>query len=322
MGGSSKTSNQNQTQFTNQTTTSAPWQVAQPGLQQSLDLAQRAADTTYQGSSVAPLDPLIGRGQNVNLAAAAANQPGQMANNFVNSYQPLLANGGVSALGLEGVGNLNTAAGYLDPYASGSYVQSGNPYLDAVLAKNDAATMARVGGQFSSSGRYGSPAQAGTAAGAISAADNQARMAQYNTDVQNQLSAIQGLGNIGQAKAGIGQQGVGNISSYISALPTVAQGNLWAGNTIQSIGGQNTDYAQRVIDAANQDPWTRAQNLATITGGIGQLGGTSNTQGMTYGQGTAQQQNNPGVFGDILAAIGAVSNLIPGARGTPVRTGQ
>jgi hypothetical protein len=33
MGGSSKTSNQNQTQFTNQTTTSAPWQVAQPGLQ-------------------------------------------------------------------------------------------------------------------------------------------------------------------------------------------------------------------------------------------------------------------------------------------------
>jgi hypothetical protein len=78
-------------------------------------LAQRAADTTYQGSSVAPLDPLIGRGQNVNLAAAAANQPGQMANNFVNAYQPLLANGGVSALGLEGVGNLNTAAGYLNP---------------------------------------------------------------------------------------------------------------------------------------------------------------------------------------------------------------
>jgi hypothetical protein len=107
--------------------------------------------------------------------------------------------------------------------------------------------MARVGGQFSSSGRYGSPAQAGTAAGAISAADNQARMAQYNTDVQNQLSAIQGLGNIGQAKAGIGQQGVGNISSYISALPTVAQGNLWAGNTIQSIGGQNMDYAQGLL---------------------------------------------------------------------------
>jgi hypothetical protein len=309
MGGSSRTSNQNQTQFTNQTTTSAPWEIAQPGLQNALGLAQRAADTTYQGSSVAPLDPLIGRGQNVNLAAAAANQPGQMANNFVNAYQPLLANGGVSALGLEGVGNLNQAAGYLNPYASGSYVQSGNPYLDAVLAKNDAATMARVGGQFSSSGRYGSPAQAGTAAGAISAADNQARMAQYNTDVSNQLSAIQGLGNIGQAKAGIGQQGIGNINSYISALPTVAQGNLWAGNTIQGIGAQNMDYAQRVIDAANQDPWTRAQNLATISGGIGQLGGTSNTQGMAYGTGLTQQRNNPGVFGDILAGVGAAANV-------------
>jgi hypothetical protein len=300
--------------------------VAQPGLQNALGLAQRAADTTYQGSSVAALDPLIGQGQNANLAAAAANQPGQMANNFVNAYQPLLANGGVSALGLEGVGNLNQAAGYLNPYASGSYVQSGNPYLDAVIAKNDAATMARVGGQFSSSGRYGSPAQAGTAAGAISAADNQARMAQYNQDVQNDsFQAIQGLGNIGQAKAGIGQQGIGNINSYISALPTVAQGNLWAGNTIQSIGGQNMDYAQRVIDAANQDPWTRAQNLATITGGIGQLGGTSNTQGMTYGSGTTEQRNNPGVFGDILAGVGAVSNLVgsfTGARGTPISFGQ
>jgi hypothetical protein len=161
MGGKSTSQNQNQFQIQNQTTQSAPWVVAQPGLQQSLDLAQRAANTTYNGSSVAALDPLVTQGQNLNLGAAAANQPGQMANNFVNAYQPLLANGGVSALGLEGVGNLNTAAGYLNPYASGQYVQSGNPYLDAVIAKNDAATMARVGGQFSSSGRYGSPAMAG-----------------------------------------------------------------------------------------------------------------------------------------------------------------
>src|SRR3954452_16962881 len=228
MGGSSKSTNQNQWQIQNQTTQNAPWSVAQPGLQQSLDLAQRAANNTYNGSSVAGLDPNVTRGQNLNLDAAAANQPGQMATNYFNASQPLLANGGVSALGLEGVGNLNQAAGYLNPYASGQYVQSGNPYLDAVLAKNDAATMARVGGQFSSSGRFGSPAQAGTAAGAISAADNQARMAQYNTDVQNQLSAIQGLGNIGTAKAGIGQAGVGNINSYIGALPTVGEGNLFA----------------------------------------------------------------------------------------------
>jgi hypothetical protein len=309
MGGKSTSQNQNQFQIQNQTTQSAPWAVAQPGLQQSLDLAQQAANTTYNGSSVASMDPLVTQGQNLNLGAAAANQPGQMANSFVNAYQPLLANGGVSALGLEGVGNLNQAAGYLNPYASGQYVQSGNPYLDAVLAKNDAATMARIGGQFSSAGRYGSPAQAGTAAGAISAADNQARMAQYNTDVQNQLSAIQGLGNIGQAKAGIGQTGVGNINSYLSALPTVAQGNLFAGNTIQDIGSQNMDYAQRVLAAQNQDPWTKAQNLAQITGGIGQLGGTSSSQGTSYGQGTTTKKEDPGVFGDILAGVGAVANL-------------
>jgi hypothetical protein len=318
MGGKTTSQNQNQFQIQNQTTQSAPWAVAQPGLQQSLDLAQRAANTTYNGSSVAALDPLVTQGQNLNLGAAAANQPGQMANNFVNAYQPLLANGGVSALGLEGVGNLNQAAGYLNPYASGQYVQSGNPYLDAVIAKNDAATMARVGGQFSSAGRFGSPAQAGTAAGAISAADNQARLGQYNTDVQNQLSAIQGLGNIGQAKAGIGQQGVGNINSYISALPTVGEGNLFAGNTIQSIGGQNMGYNQQVINAANQDPWTKAQNLAQITGGIGQLGGTSSSQGTSYGQGTTTKNENPGVFGDILAGVGAAANLAGMASGNPM----
>jgi hypothetical protein len=315
MGGKSTTQNQNQFQLQNQSTQSAPWAVAQPGLQQSLDLAQRAANTTYNGSSVAAMDPLVTQGQNANLAAAATNQPGQMATNFVNAYQPLLANGGVSALGLEGVGNLNQAAGYLNPFASGQYVQSGNPYLDAVIAKNDAATLGRIQGQFSGSQRTGSPAYMGTAASAIQAADNQARMAQYNTDVQNQLSAIQGLGNIGTAKAGIGQTGVGNINSYVSALPTVAQGQLWAGNTIQSVGGQNMDYNQRVINAANQDPWTKAQNLAQITGGIGGLGGTSNTQGVSYGQGTTTKNENPGIFGDALAAVGAGANLLAGIGG-------
>jgi hypothetical protein len=194
MGGSTKTQNQNQLQFQNQTTTSAPWSIAQPGLQSALNLADTAAATTYNKPSVAALDPLVTQGQNANLAAAATNQPGTMATNFVNAYQPLLANGGVSALGLEGVGNLNQAAKYLDPYASGSYVQSGNPYLDAAIAKNDAATMARINSNFSSAGRYGSPAQAGTAAGAISAADNATRMAQYNQDKADQLAAIQGPG--------------------------------------------------------------------------------------------------------------------------------
>jgi hypothetical protein len=312
MGGSSKTTNQNQWQLQNQTTQNAPWSIAQPGLEQALGYATQAANNTYNGSSVAAMDPNVLLGQHLNQQAAIGNTPGMIANTAGQFYQGLLPGGGVSSLGLEGVGNLNQAADYLNPYASGQYVQSGNPYLDAVLAKNDAATMARIGGQFSASGRYGSPAQAGTAAGAISAADNQARLGQYNTDVQNQLSAIQGLGNIGQAKAGIGQQGVGNINSFVSQIPTIAQGNLFAGNTIQSIGGQNMDYAQRVIDAANQDPWTKAQNLAQITGGIGQLGGTSNTQGLSYGSGTTEQKSNPGIFGDILAGVGAGANLLTG----------
>jgi hypothetical protein len=315
MGGKSTTQNQNQFQLQNQTTQSAPWAVAQPGLQQALDYATKAANTTYNGSSVAAMDPNVLVGQNLNAQAAIGNTPGMIANTAGQFYQGLLPGGGVSSLGLEGVGNLNQAAGYLNPFASGQYVQSGNPYLDAVIAKNDAATLGRIQGQFSGSQRTGSPAYMGTAASAIQAADNQARMAQYNTDVQNQLSAIQGLGNIGQAKAGIGQQGVGNISNFISQIPTIAQGQLFAGNTLQNIGGQNMDYNQRVINAANQDPWTKAQNLAQITGGIGGLGGTSNTQGVSYGQGTTTKKEDPGVFGDALAAVGAGANVLAAAGG-------
>jgi hypothetical protein len=315
MGGQQKTSNQNQWQLQNQTTQSAPWSIAQPGLQQSLDLANKAANTTYNGSSVAPMDPNVLIGQHLNQQAAVNNTPGMIANTAGEFYQGLLPGGGVSSLGLEGVGNLNQAAKYLDPYASGSYVQSGNPYLDAVIAKNDAATLGRIQGQFSGSQRTGSPAYMGTAASAIQAADNQARLGQYNTDVQNQLSAIQGLGNIGQAKAGIGQTGVGNINQFVSQLPTIAQGQLFAGNTIQGIGGQNMDYQQQIINAANQDPWTKAQNLATLTGGIGQLGGTSNTSGTSYGQGNTVQKTDPGVFGDILAGVGAGANLFAGLGG-------
>jgi hypothetical protein len=318
MGGKSTTQNQNQFQIQNQTSQTAPWSVAQPGLQQALDYATKAANTTYNGSSVAAMDPNVLVGQNLNAQAAIGNTPGMIANTAGQFYQGLLPGGGVSSLGLEGVGNLNQAANYLNPFASGQYVQSGNPYLDAVIAKNDAATLGRIQGQFSGSQRTGSPAYMGTAASAIQAADNQARLGQYNTDVQNQLSAIQGLGNIGQAKAGIGQQGVGNISNFVSQLPTIAQGQLFAGNTLQGIGGQNMAYNQQVINAANQDPWTKAQNLAQITGGIGQLGGTSNTSGVSYGQGTATKKEDPGVFGDILAAVGAGANAAGMAAGNPM----
>jgi hypothetical protein len=315
MGGKSTSQNQNQFQIQNQTTQSAPWSIAQPGLEQALGYATQAANTTYNGSSVAPMDPNVLIGQNLNSQAAIGNTPGMIANSAGQFYQGLLPGGGVSSLGLEGVGNLNQAAKYLDPFASGSYVQSGNPFLDAVIAKNDAATLGRIQGQFSGSQRTGSPAYMGTAASAIQAADNQARLGQYNTDVQNQLSAIQGLGNIGQAKAGIGQQGVGNISNFVSQIPTIAQGQLFAGNTLQGIGGQNMDYQQQIINAANQDPWTKAQNLAQITGGIGQLGGTSTSQGVSYGQGTSTKKEDPGVFGDILAGVGAGANLLAGLGG-------
>jgi hypothetical protein len=311
MGGSTKTSNQNQWQIQNQVSQNAPYAAAQPGINQSLALANKAAETTYNGPSVAALDPNVVQGQGINEAAVAGDPIGKATAYAQNFYNRLAGQGGVSDLGLSGVGDLTAAGGYYMPYASGSMVGS-NPYLDSVIAKNDAATLARVGGQFSSAGRYGSPAQAGTAAGAIQAADNAARFGQYNTDVQNQFAALAGLSNVGNAKAAIGQQGVGNVSNYVSQLPTLAQTSLFSGNTIQDIGSQRMDYLQRVIDAQNQDPWTKAQNLAQITGGLGSAFGTQTSSGTSYGQGNTVQKNDPGIYGDILAGVGAVANLASG----------
>ena len=71
-----------------------------------------------------------------------------------------------------------------------------------------------------------------------------------------------------------------------------------------------------VIDAANQDPWTKAQNLAQITGGIGQLGGTSSISGIILWHGNVpHKKDDPGIFGDILAGIGAGANLFKGIGG-------
>jgi hypothetical protein len=314
MGGATKTSNQNQWQIQNQVSQNAPYAAAQPGINQSLALADRAAATTFNGPSVAALDPLVTQGQGMNEAAVAGDPIGKATAYAQNFYNRLAGQGGVSDLGLSGVGDLTAAGGYYMPYASGSMVGN-NPYLDSVIAKNDAATMARINSNFSSAGRYGSPAQAGTAAGAISAADNQARLGQYNQDIQNQFAALSGLSNVGNAKAAIGQQGVGNISNYVSQLPTLAQASLFSGNTIQGIGGQNMDYAQRLIDSQNQDPWTKAKNLAEITGGLGAQFGTQTSSGTSYGQGATTQKSDPGVFGDILAGVGAGANLLKGIGG-------
>jgi hypothetical protein len=317
--GPTRTTNQNQTQ--SQMTQSAPWAPAQAGLATAADFGVNAFNNTYNTPSIPALDQLVTAGQNLVEGRSAANYPGQISDSGSNNYLELLKNYGLSPTQTQAISGLDMAQGYLTPYANGTYLQPGqNPYLEKVLADTSAATAAPINAQFSAAGRYGSPAQAGTEATAIGKVQSEARMADYNQQQQNQQSAIQQLAAIANARAGIGQAGVGNIGSAVSAIPTLAQGQTWAGTNLQGIGADKMNYLKQVIDAANQDPWTRASNLANLEATVGQQGGTQ----YSVGSGTTNQQqtSNPGIFGDILAGIGAAGNLVGMASGNPFSFGQ
>jgi hypothetical protein len=310
----SSTRNTNQTQYQNQTTQSAPWAPAQAGLQTALQGAQTAYDTTYNRPSVAALDPLVTQGQNQIVQNANNGMIGGLANRVGSNFSDLLANNGLSSAQQGALGQLGQVGSYLDPYASGKYLQAGqNPYLDSVLQTAQDKAAAGVNSQFSAAGRYGSGAQNAVLGQTLGDIQTNARMQDYNQQQQNQLSALQQLAGVANQRAGIGQQGVSNVGAINSSLGALNQNQNADASALLGVGGQRMDYNQAVINAANQDPWTRAQNLAQIAGGIGGLGGTSNTSGVT--QTNNQQSNNTGIAGAIgagTAGLGAATNLANG----------
>jgi hypothetical protein len=76
---------------------------------------------------------------------------------------------------------------------------------------------------------------------------------------------LSGLGAIGN----IGQQGYAEHACRGAGAPRrYQQAQNADANTLAGIGSQNMAYQQQLIDAANQNPWLKAGNLAQISGGI------------------------------------------------------
>jgi len=323
MGGSSST----ETKFTK----SDPWAPAQPSLIKSLDAANNAFDTTYNGSSVTPVNPLVTQAQNMLVNNANSGQLSGISNAGIQGVSDVVNNGGLTqqqsgaATGILGALNNFNAQGAqnmdaLNPIANGSMVGA-NPYLDQTIqnAMNDAATTTNR--QFAASGRYGSGAQTSTLADRLGNIATAARMQAYNDDSNRQLQAL-GLansanndnlsGNVsGQgAVAGLGQQGLANTTGILANMPAMAAAKNIDANQLGQVGATQMGYSQAVLDAANQDPWTKAQNLANIAQGIGGMGGTS------WSVGT--KSTDPGVggaIGGIVGGAGALNNLFAAPAG-------
>ena len=315
---------QSQTQFTKQD----PWDPAQPSLIKSLGAANNAFDTTYNGSSVAAMDPAVTQSLNTQEANANSGLMTQLANLGLGGIQSILGNGGLSKeqsnaiSGLTGaLGNFNnqatTTSGYLSPIASGSMIGD-NPYLNKSIQDSMDQTSAALNRQFSGAGRYGSGAYTQVMTNSLGKIANDARAAAYENDSNRQLQAIQALGQLndstlsgnlsGQAALSqLGQQRLANAAGVLQSIPSFQEAQNADANSLGAVGGKRMDYNQQVIDAANQDPWTKAQNLAQIAQGIGGMGGTSFS--------VSQTKSNPGIMstiGGLISGAGGLSNAAKG----------
>lgn len=308
-----------------------PWGPAQPSLIKSLGAANDAFDNTYNGSSVTPLDPLVQQSQNQMVNNANSGQLSGMANTAAGTIGGILQNGGLTQEQQNAITGLNgTLSGFnaqsaqnlgnLNPIANGSMIGH-NPYLDKSIqdSMNDAA--AATNRQFSAAGRYGSGAQTSVLGDRLGKIANDARMGAYETDSNRQLQAL-GMANTanndsmsgnlsGQAALSqLGQQRLANTEGIVGAMPGLQQAQNIDASSLGNVGGARMDYNQKVIDAANADPWTKAQNLSQIAQGIGSMGGTSFSIG--------KKENDPGVMGTIgsaLSGAGAVGNLFSAPAG-------
>lgn len=165
-----------------------------------------------------------------------------------------------------GLGQVGTNNAALTPWANGSMIGQGNPYLNDYIKQtnNDVGTAANAA--FNSSGLYGSDAHARGLAEGIGNADNTARFGQYNTDVNQMLQAQ-------------GQQG-----------NNTAQGLGYSG----LLDSKNAEQiASNREQQAAMDPYNfLAKNWGLLTGSTGSAASSSNV-------------NQPTSIWDILGGVGS-----------------
>ncbi len=305
------------------TQTKDPWAPTQPDLKLALTGAQDAYNTTYQGTGVAGMDPLVTEGQTAMIDQARTGGLSNIANMGIGGLASTMANGGLSPYQTQAAGGMSTALdGYggdmaaaksgLMPYATGEYVGKPNPYMEQAVTNAMGLASNAANQQFSGAGRYGSGAHAGALGTSLGRIAADAYMGDYNQQQQNQLNASQALGGLASSQlggavsgygalAGIGQQGISNTNAMLGAIPSWQQAQGADAQTLANIGGQRMDYQQQLIDAANENPWQRVGNLAQIATGIGGMGGTAT--------GVTKTDNPFGAAGAVLGGLGTFANL-------------
>lgn len=280
MGGQSSSSQ-------TQSSTTAPWDAAQPAVKGMLgQVASGLNNTGVTGAENGALNTLATNGAN----AAATYAP-----SIADYAKTMLAGGG--AQNQAGAVNQN----YLDyqkslqPFANGSMVGN-NPALQGQLNQIQTDVGNSVNGQFAAAGRDFSGANQQAYGRGVASGEAPVIAAQYNQDVANQRGAQDAL------------YGAGNTtSSILSGQQQQANANQGTGVTA---AGQATDAANVGANAALQAEAARRGIPVQALGMLAQIGipiAGLGSQSTGQSQGT-QQMSGAQQFGTIANGIGS---LIP-----------
>lgn len=163
----------------------------------------------------------------------------------------------------------------LAPTAGGAYLKGANPYFESNLLRAKDAAGAAVNSGIGASGRYGSGIHVNQLGTTIGNLENSARGAQYETErdrqlqalnaiggerqqgIANQFGALQGRQSIADQQAGIGQQGAnnqfgalqgqGNTASQAFGMGQQGVNNIFSGGN--ALGGL---YQSSLLPSATQ----------------------------------------------------------------------
>jgi hypothetical protein len=257
-------------QTTTQNTTREPWAPASGNLQQALSGQSAIA------SDVNNFTPQYSQTYNNALGMAENLATGQSnANQYL---QPVVAQSGQNFAG----GN-----DYLSNVMTGD--PTNNPYLEDIIRRQQESTNNAVNGQFSAAGRYGSGAHTGSLTKELGNQELNLRYQDYGKQQGRMDNAASTLFNQGYQGSRL--------------APQLDQSNYQQAQILQDVGVQRN--AQ--LDAPNQAKIAANQFLTNGAMGIGNMGGTSESVGVT------KTPSNP--FGMVMGGLQMGAGLLGGPIG-------
>ena len=291
------------TKTTTQTSSSDPWEEAQPYIKTGLQDAgsvysDASAWQPNTMSTVVPYSDQTTQGMNAinSQADSAMSGPNAFSNGF-NFLTDLTGNGGLT-------GDQKTVNDMWMKTASGDELGATNPYFEDVLKRTMGDSRDNWNLSVAGAGRYGSPAHAGTMTDRMGGISSAMRMAEYN----NQQGRMD---NARTSAAGMGQQGVTNMFGANAQAPQAWQNMQTPARDKMMLGSMNEDLMARVMEDQNRiftetrdAPKTAVEWLNALAGGAGSLGGSKT--------GTMQTPTPNPFLGALMSLGGYGLNKIPG----------